>query len=229
MAVPDYQELATLGDFLRLGLPPAALRMARTTHAPVTPSGAGGGVLVLQGELDVAALEAETLAGQLRIVVGGAVGVATWQWSADAGATWSTAATTAQGAKLVLPTGIETGVRAHFAGTLVASALYTWTSVSCVATCRRAANEEAIGELQRRYTFPLDPVPTNIARDVCNVLAADVMAVTGYNPNDGGNDLFEKRAKGARDRLKDMKTQETQPRTGVAKERAPRVSTGPRR
>jgi len=231
--VTAYQEIVTLGDFLRLGLPPEALRTARTTHAPITPTGAGAGVVVPAGCLDVAALELDQLPVRLQVVAGGAPGVATWRWSLDGGSTWTATATTpaSAAAALVTPSGIGTGVGVRFVGTLVTGATYAWTSVSCVATCRRAGNEEAVRYLSRAFTFPLTEVPTDVVRDTCAIIAADVMAVTGYRPSDGSDELFEKRAAGARKRFDAAQRGETQPRAteSAPAVRGPRVSTGARR
>lgn len=228
-----YQELVTLGDFLRLGLPPEALRTARTTHAPIVPTGAGAGVVVPAGCLDVAALELDQLPVLVEVVAGGAPGVATWRWSPDGGSTWTATATTPANAAaaLVTPWGVGTGVGVRFVGTLVTGATYAWTSVSSVATCRRAGNEEAARYLSRAFTFPLAEVPTDVVRDACSIIAADVMAVTGYRPGDGADELIEKRAAGARKRFESAQRGETQPRaTETAPAvRGPRVSTGTRR
>lgn len=227
-----YQEFITLGDFLRLGLPPEALRSARTTHAPIVRTGAGAGVVVPSGNLDVALLEVDQLAGVVEIVTGGAVGVATWRWSADAGATWSTPApASTTPASLVLPWGLATGVVLRFSGTLVTGATYAWTSVSAVATCRRAANDELSRYLVRQFALPLSEVPQDVIRDGCAIMAADVMAVTGYRPSDGADELLEKRAAGARKRFDAVVSAEVQPRAteGGTQVRGPRVATGTRR
>ncbi|MDO9016673.1 MAG: hypothetical protein Q8S73_42995 [Deltaproteobacteria bacterium] len=233
MTTPAYQEFVTLGDFLRLGLPPEALRTARTTHAPITPTGAGAGLVVPAGCLDVAALELDQLAVRVQVVVGGVPGVATWRWSPDGGTTWTTAATTpaTAAAPLVMPWGVPTGVSVRFVGTLVTGATYAWTSVSAVATCRRAGNEEIARYLARAFTLPLTEVPTDVVRDGCCIIAADVMAVTGYRPADGADELIEKRAAGARKRFAEAQRGETQPRATEAAPavRGPRVSTGTRR
>lgn len=226
MATPAYQELAALADFLALGLPSEALRRARTIQMPVTATGAGAGVVTPSGQLDVAATFRTTLDVRLEIVAGGAVGVATWRWSADAGTTWSsTVATSTTPARLVIPsTPTDTGLVVAFGGTLVTDAVYTWTATSCVAAALRAANEEAFRYLSRRASPPFDPVPTDVVRDACVLAAADVMAVVGYNP-DGSDALLERRAEAARKRFREARDAEVNPRLGdgAAHQRSPRV------
>lgn len=226
-----YQEIATLGDFLRFGLPAAALKLARTTHAPLSSTGAGAGVVQPQGVLDLGALELDQLPVQLEVVAGGAVGTATWRWREAGSALWTDPTVTAQGARLLLPTGIDTGLRAHFAGTLVTGALYAWTSVSCVGACIRAGNEEVFRYVSRAFTFPLTEVPTDVVRDACLIIAADVAAVIGYSPEEGANKLIEQRAAGARKRFEAVRDSETAPRIAESPPavRGPRVSTGRRR
>lgn len=225
MSAPDYQELATLGDFLRLGLPPDALRLARTTHAPLTVTGGGAGYVVPEGTLDVGTLERDALPVLVEVVAGGAPGVATWRWSTDGGATWTTTAATPEAGTtvpLAMPThGTLTGLSVRFAGTLVTGARYAWTSVSCVRDCLRAGNEEAARYLARRFNFPLSVVPTDIVRDTCILVSADVAAVIGYRPGDE-NDLFEKRAGAARKRFEGVRDNEVQPR--VAETGTPRMA-----
>jgi hypothetical protein len=223
---PAYQEIAALADFLSLGLPAEALRRARTIQAPVTTTGAGAGVVTPSGALDVAAVFRTSLDVRVEIVLGGAVGVATWRWSADAGSTWSSTVTTSTTpARLVIPsTPTDTGLVVAFGGTLVTSAVYTWTATSCVAAALRAANEEAYRYLSRTRTPPFDPVSTDVVRDACALAAADVMAVVGYNP-DGSDALLERRAEAARKRFREARDGEVNPRTGDggAQVRAPRV------
>ncbi len=226
MATPAYQELAALADFLALGLPSEALRRARTIQMPVTATGAGAGVVTPSGQLDVAATFRTTLDVRLEIVAGGAVGVATWRWSADAGSTWSSTVTTgASPARLVVPsTPTDTGLVVAFGGTLVTSAVYTWTATSCVAAALRAANDEAFRFLSRTRTPPFDPVSSDVVRDACVLAAADVMAVVGYNP-DGSDVLLERRAEAARKRFGEARSNEVNVRTGDGgpRVRSPRV------
>lgn len=234
MATPPYQEFVSLADFLRLGLPPEALRAARTTHAPVTPTGAGAGVVVPSGVLDVGGLMADQLTVRLEVVAGGAAGAAgvTWRWTPDDGVTWTAAAlTSVQPLPLAMPDGRPTGVSVRFVGTLVTGARYAWTSVSCVATCRRAGNEEIARYLGRQFTLPLVEVPADIVRDGALIIASDVMAVTGYRPTDGADELLEKRAAGARKRFAEVRDSEVQPRATESTPvvRGPRVATGTRR
>lgn len=205
MSAPAYQELAAVADFLRHGLPGEALRAARTTQAPVSATGAGVGLVVPGGALDVGALAAVELAVLVEVVAGGAPGTATWRWSADAGTTWSaTAATPAAGTAAALAhpmSGVSTGLTVRFSGTQTASARYAWTARSCVADALRAANDETCGALGDRFGWPLATVPSDLVRDVCVIAAADVAAVIGYNPSEGADRLLEARAKAARERL----------------------------
>lgn len=205
MSAPAYQELATVADFLRFGLPGEALRMARTTQAPVTATGAGVGLVTPGGALDVGALNVAELAVLVEVVAGGAPGTATWRWSADAGVTWSSTATTPASnatAPLAHPaSGVATGLTVRFVGTQTASARFAWTARSCVADALRAANDEACGALGDRFGWPLTTVPSDLVRDVCVIAAADVAAVIGYNPSEGADKLLELRAKLARERL----------------------------
>ncbi len=205
MTAPAYQELATVADFLRFGLPSEALRAARSTQAPVTATGAGVGLVAPGGALDVGALYVAELAVLVEVVAGGAPGTATWRWSTDGGSTWTATATTPTTnttAALAHPTsGVATGLTLRFVGTQTASARYAWTARSCVADALRANNEEACGAIADRFGWPLSVVPTNIVRDVCAMAAADVAAVIGYNPSEGADRLLEARAKLARERL----------------------------
>lgn len=235
MAVPAYQELASLADFLGMGLPADALRAARTKQAPIVATGAGAGLVAPSGALDVAAIAATTLAVLVEVVVGGVPGVATWRWSADAGVTWTaTVATPQAGATvaLALPVlGTPTGLTVRFAGTLTTAARYEWTAVSAVGDCLRAANEEAYNYLARRFGYPLTTVPSDIVRDVCCIAAADVMAFCGYRPGAEVDQLLEGRAKAARGRLQAVRDNEVQPRveeSGTPR-RAPKVVSRPRR
>lgn len=213
MSAPAYQELATVADFLGFGLPAEALRTARTKQAPVTATGAGVGLVVPGGALDVGALYVAELAVLVEVVAGGAPGTATWRWSADAGVTWSTAAATPASnttAALAHPTsGVATGLTLRFVGTQTASGRYAWTARSCVGDALRANNEEACGALADRFGWPLSVVPTNVVRDVCAMTAADVAAVIGYNPTEGADRLLEQRAKLARERLGLVRTHAT--------------------
>lgn len=213
MSAPAYQELATVADFLRFGLPGEALRAARTTQAPVTATGAGVGLVAPGGALDVGALYVASLDVLVEVVAGGAPGTATWRWSHDGGTTWTTAAVTpaaGSAAALAHPaSGVATGLSVRFVGTQTAGARYAWTARSCVADALRAANDEAAGELGDRFGLPLATVPSDLVRDVCVIAAADVAAVVGYNPTEGADRLLESRAKAARERLKDRRTHVT--------------------
>lgn len=213
MSAPAYQELATVADFLRFGLPGEALRTARTTQAPVTATGAGVGLVAPGGALDVGALYVAELAVLVEVVAGGAPATATWRWSHDGGTTWTTAAVTpaaGSSAPLAHPaSGVATGLTVRFAGTQTASARYAWTARSCVADALRAANDEAAGELGDRFGLPLATVPSDLVRDVCVIAAADVAATIGYNPTEGADKLIEARAKAARERLRNRRTHVT--------------------
>jgi hypothetical protein len=210
VTLPSYQALATLADFLRLGLPGDALRLARTTQAPVQATGAGVGRVVPGGTLDVGGLSATELPVLVEVVAGGALGTATWRWSHDSGTTWTATATTpAAGvtAALTHPSlGIPTGLTVRFVGTQTASARFEWTATSVVAECLRAANEEAFGYLADRFGWPLDVVPTDIVRDVVAMAAADVAANVGYRPGVENDRLLEDRAAAARKRLTSRQT-----------------------
>lgn len=235
MTAPTYQALATLADFLRLGLPPEALRLARTTQAPVNATGAGVGLVVPGGALDVGALGVATLPVRVEVVAGGAPGTATWRWSHDSGTTWtSTTTTPAAGATTMLThpaLGIPTGLTLRFVGTQTASAVFTWTATSCVHDCGLAANDEAFRAYGDRFGGALGTVPADIIRDVCSVWAADVAAMIGYRPGDGADALLEQRAAGARKRMKDVKTHDDTPRTDGPRStrRPPLVSSRSRR
>lgn len=228
MSAPAYQALATVADFLRFGLPGEALRAARTTQAPVTATGAGVGLVVPGGSLDVGALYLDELAVLVEVVAGGAPGTATWRWSADAGVTWSTAAPTPASnttAALAHPTsGVATGLTLRFVGTQTASARYAWAARSCVGDALRAVNEEACGELHDTLGWPLAVVPTDLVRDLCTIAAADVAAVIGYNPSEGADRLLEARAKLARERLRARRTHVT----GIRAEGTRVTPQGPR-
>lgn len=233
MTVPAYQEYATLADFLRLGLPPEALRAARTTQAPVTATGAGVGLVVPGGALDVGALYLSALEVLVGIVAGGAPGVATWAWSTNGGTTWSPTATTpAAGASaaLVLPgTGVASGLTIRFQGAQTLGATYAWTARSCVADALEAANEEAYEAYGDRYGG-LTTIPLNIVRDVCSLAVPDVAVVIGYRP-DGQDGLFEQRAAAARKRMREAREHVTTPRADGPRTspRPPFVTSRPRR
>lgn len=235
MSPPVYQELAALADFLRLGIPPEALRTARTTQAPVTATGAGVGLVVPGGALDVGAMYVTDLPVLVEVVAGGAPGAATWRWSADAGVTWTATATTPGAGStvaLVAPgSGVPTGLTLRFAGVQTTGARYAWTASSAVGAVLRAANEEAFSYLGDRYNFPLTTVPTNVTRDVCVIAAADVMAVTGYAPDTQADKLYEARAAATRKRMMAERDSETGARVGESgtPRAAPRVSTGAQR
>lgn len=235
MTAPTYQQLASVADFLRLGLPPDALRGARTTQAPVTATGAGAGSVVPGGTLDVGGLVHAELAVLVEVVAGGALGTATWRWSTDDGATWSTTtATPAAGASAALThpaLGIATGLTVRFVGAQTAGAQFEWTATSCVADCGRAANDEAFRAYGDRFGAPLGTVPSDIVRDVCSVWAADVAAVIGYRPGDGADALLEQRAAGARKRWREVRSHDATPRADGPRstQRAPMVSSRPRR
>ena len=228
MSAPAYQELATVADFLRHGLPAEALRAARTTQAPVTATGAGVGLVVPGGALDVGALASASLAVLVEVVAGGAPGTATWRWSHDSGTTWSgTSTTPAAGtfAPLAHPSSsVSTGLMVRFSGTQTAGARYAWTARSCVADALQAANDEACGELNDTLGWPLSTVPSDLVRDVCTIAAADVAAVIGYNPSDGADRLLEARAKAARERLRARRSHIT----GVRAAGSRTVAQGPR-
>ncbi len=234
MTAPTYQELATLADFLRLGLPPDALRLARTTQAPVDVTGAGAGLVVPGGALDVGALAVATLSVLVEVVAGGALGTATWRWSHDDGATWSSAvATPAAGVavSLVHPTLVTaTGLTVRFVGSQTASATYAWTARSIVNDCLRAGNDEAWRAYGDRY-LTLATVPSDIVRDVCVIVAADVAAIIGYRPSDGSAELLEQRAASARKRMREVRDHQTTPRADGARSssRPPLISSRPRR
>lgn len=223
MAPPDFQELATLEDFLCLGLPSESLRSAPSRFSAVTTASAAG-TLAPTGTLDVAAQRATELTVSLEIVVGGAVGVATWRWRIGSGA-WSSAGATATEVTLG-----ATGLRARLGGTFTVGDAFTWTATSSVGPCLRAANEAACRWLHRRYSPPLTTVPTDLARDVCVVAAADVMAVRGYSP-DGRDDLLEKRAAEVRKQWAAIRDEQLQPRVGESgtPRSGPKVRTGTRR
>lgn len=235
MTAPTYQELATLADFLRLGLPPDALRLARTTQAPVSATGAGAGLVVPGGTLDVGALGVATLDVLVDVVAGGALGSATWRWSHDGGTTWTTAiATPAAGVSAALThpaLGIPTGLTLRFVGAQTTGARFGWTATSVVADCGRAANDEAFRAYGDRYGGALGTVPADIIRDVCCVWAADVAAVIGYRPGDGADVLLEQRAAGARKRWRDVRTHNETPRADGPRtaRRGPFVVSRPRR
>jgi hypothetical protein len=228
MAPPDFQELATLANFIDLGLPAPSLRSAPSRFSAVIVTGAGTATLtpVDNASLDVAAQLVTELTVTVEIVVGGALGVATWRWRIGTGS-WSAAATTPTSGELALE---RTGLRARLAGTATTSDQYTWTATSCVGPCLRAANESACRWLHRRYRAPLTTIPTDLVRDVCVVAAADVMAVRGYSP-DGRDDLIEKRAAEVRKQWAAIRDEELQPRVGESgsPRRGPKVATGTRR
>lgn len=230
---PPYQELADLRAFLRLGLPAVSLRAAPTTHEithtggsaslrPVGPNGA-------ESALDVGALLVTSLDVLVDVVVGGALGVATWRFSTNGGATWSATATVPATGTLVLG---HTGLIATVSGALTLGERWTWAAVSCVRECLRAANDRAARWLHRQFTPPLTEVPADIVRDVCVVAAADVLAVRGYNPATVEADaLIERRAREVREGWREIRDGEVAPRVGESAptRRGPRVATGTRR
>lgn len=234
MTATTYQELATLADFLRLGLPPDALRLARTTQAPVTSTGAGAGLVVPGGALDVGALAVATLSVLVEVVAGGALGTATWRWSHNDGTTWSsTVATPTAGVSvpLVHPTlGTTTGLTVRFVGSQTAAATYAWTARSIVDDCLRAGNDEAWRAYGDRYGA-LATVPADIVRDVCTIVAADVAAAIGYRPGDGAAELLEQRASSARKRMREVRDHQTTPRADGSRteRRGPFMTSRPRR
>lgn len=229
-----YQQLATLADFLRLGLPPDALRLARTTQAPVTATGAGVGLVVPGGVLDVGGLGVATLDVLVEVVAGGAPGTATWRWSHDDGVTWSATITTPVAgatAPLTHPAlGVPTGLTVRFVGVQTSAATFAWTARSVVSDCLAAGNDEAFRAYGDRFGT-LATVPTDIVRDVCTIVAADVAALIGYRPGDGAAELLEQRAAGARKRMREVRDHQTTPRADGSRStrRPPLVTSRPRR
>ena len=81
----------------------------------------------------------------------------------------------------------------------ISAAALTSVSAGVIDAALQAASDEADGYLRAQFTLPLiGTIPQDLVRAVCQIAAADVMAERGYSPDSGADQIFELRAKSAR-------------------------------
>ena len=191
---------ATLADLAALGLPSAALASTTTVLGSVTHTGPGTGTATPSGT------PAGSWSVVVQVVAPGAVGVATFRYSTDAGSTWSSTATTA--ASVVLG---ATGISVAFVGTFVAGDTYAFTATQAAQAALNAACDEADGYLRVRYTLPLLAWGGDLRAHVCALAAETILTARGFNPDAQGDPAVQARAGRARSWLRDVANGVTHP------------------
>lgn len=208
IVTPEY---CTGRQLWRLGMP-ASLRPDDPGFVPglvsaIVRTGAGPGVISIHsgGPTDSYSVRIEVMGS-------GALGVATMRYRLQDAEAWSvTTLIPADEQSLGYSTWVlpESGLVLRFSGSFTATDVYTFVTVESpqAADLRRAISGEMARKLRVRGALPLTEWGVDISLIAARLVAYELLAIRGYDPQSKHDQLVSARAEWARNKL-----------TGIAEE-----------